>query len=172
MRKFTSLILLIIILFVSNGYYLYFKYLQHNIQQEIKQKIRKGLDEKDLEVIIVPFSNNKEIIWTKKNKEFKYKGAMYDIVKTKIKNGKSYYFCINDIREKQLITSFINNNNRRRNKTLIVIKKVLSNKYFFEKFSLKIIINKLDIYFSEYQQIYKSQTVDVLSPPPKFNFSA
>ncbi|NOZ35224.1 MAG: hypothetical protein GXO80_07995 [Chlorobi bacterium] len=170
MKKYTSLILLIIILFVSNEYYLYFKYLQYNIHQEVKQEIKKGLDEKDLTLIIVPFNNEKEIIWTKKNKEFKYKGSMYDIVKTKIKNKKNYYYCINDIKEKQLITSF-SKNNRRRKRTLYKIKQVLNNKYFFEKFSFQAAISKSDIYFCEHQQFYNSQTIEVLSPPPKFNFN-
>ncbi|MCF6185235.1 MAG: hypothetical protein L3J56_11575 [Bacteroidales bacterium] len=170
MKKYISFILLIIIVFVSNESYLYFKYLQHNIHQEIKQEIRKGLDEKDLTLIIVSSGNEKEIIWTKKNKEFKYKGLMYDIVKTKIKNKKNYYYCINDIKEKQLITSF-SKNNRRRKRTLLKIKKVLNNKYFFEKYSFKTTISKSDIYFCERQQFYNSQTLEVISPPPKFNFN-
>ncbi|NPA44194.1 MAG: hypothetical protein GXO49_01535, partial [Chlorobi bacterium] len=100
MKKSISLILLIVILLVSNGYYLYFKYLQNNIQKEMKQVVKSGLSEKDFSVIVVSEENEKEIIWIKKNKEFRYKGFMYDIVKTKQLNNKKYYYCINDIKEK------------------------------------------------------------------------
>ena len=170
MRKYISFILLIIILFFSNGYYLYFKYLQHNIQLEIKHGIRKGLKEKDLSIIIVSLNNEKEIEWTKKNKEFRYKGMMYDIVKTKIKSNKKIYYCINDIKEKKLIANYTKHN-RRRNKVLLKLKKILSNKYLPENYSINNKIGKANVYFAEYQFFYKSRFIGTLSPPPKFNFN-
>jgi hypothetical protein len=170
MRKYISLILLIIILFISNGYHLYFKYLQNNIQQEIKHKIRKGLKEKDLSIIVVSLNNEKEIEWIKKNKEFRYKGLMYDVVKTKIKINKKIYYCINDIKEKNLIANYTRHN-RRRNKVLLKLKKVLSNKYLPENYSINNKIKKANVYFAEYKFFYKSRFMETLSPPPKFNFN-
>ncbi|MDX1830090.1 MAG: hypothetical protein R3342_11145 [Lutibacter sp.] len=149
---------------------MYFKYLQHNIQQEINNEIKEGLNEKDLSVVIIPLKDENKIIWTKKNKEFKYKGLMYDVVKTKIKNGNRYYYCINDVKEKQLITSFFRNN-RRKNKSLLKLKKILSKKYLSNKFSKKISIKNTNIYLFENQEFYKSKILEVLSPPPEFNFS-
>lgn len=149
---------------------MYFKYLQHNIQQEINNEIKEGLNEKDLSVVIIPLKDENKIIWTKKNKEFKYKGLMYDVVKTKIKNGKKYYYCINDVKEKQLITSFFRNN-RRKNKFLFKLKKNLSKKYLSKKFSTKVSIKNTNVFVFENQAFYKSKILEVLSPPPKFNFS-
>jgi predicted transcriptional regulator len=149
---------------------LYFKYLQHNIQQEINNEIKEGLNEKDLSVVIIPLKDENKITWTKKNKEFKYKGLMYDVVKTKIKNGKKYYYCINDVKEKKLITSFFRNN-RRKNKSLLKLKKILSKKYLSKKFSKRISIKNTNLYLFENQEFYKSKILEVLSPPPEFNFS-
>ncbi len=169
MRKYISFILLIIILFISNGYHLYFKYLQHNIQHEIKHKIKNGLNENELFVIVVSTNNEKEIEWTKKNKEFRYKGEMYDLVKIKIKNNKKIYYCINDVKEEHLIANFTKQN-RRRNKILLRLKKLLNNKYFPKTYSVNNKILQANIYFTEYQFLYKSRFKEILSPPPKFNF--
>ncbi len=166
MKKYIPFILLIIILFISNGYHLYFKYLQKNIQYEIKQEIKNGLSEKDFKIIVVSADNAKEIIWIKKNKEFRFKGFMYDIVKTKQLNNKKYYYCINDIKEKNLIANYIRNN-RRRNKKIFSLQKILSNKYFPEKFSVNLKVNKADIYYAEYKQLWTSIYLEILSPPPK-----
>jgi hypothetical protein len=165
MKKYISFILLIIILFISNGYHLYFSYVQHSIQQEIKHKIRKGLSEKELTQIVISSNNENEITWIKKNKEFRYKGFMYDIVKIKIKNNKKYYYCINDLKEKNLIANYTRHNRRRKN-ILLRLRKVLSNKYFPEYFSVNIKTNTADIYFAEYQQLYDSVYLETLSPPP------
>jgi len=158
-----------IILLSSNGYHLYFIYLRHNIHQEVKRIIRKGLQEKDLSVITVSFDNEKEIEWTKKNKEFRYKGLMYDVVRTEIKNDKKIYYCINDVKEKILIANFTRHN-RRKNKVLLELKKLLNNKYFPEKYSLNSKVSKANIYFVDCQFLYKSRFKEILSPPPKFNF--
>lgn len=56
--------------------------------------------------IKVQFEVNKidfsKFVWLKKNKEFKYKGNLYDITKIiETKNGKKF-FCINDSYEKKI----------------------------------------------------------------------
>jgi len=170
MRKFISFILVIIFLFVSNGCYLFFKYLQHNIQQEVKHEIRAGLNENDLSIIVVLLNNEKKIEWIKKNKEFRYKSQMYDVVKTKIKNNKKYYYCRNDIKERDLIANFARHH-RRRNKILLKLIKLLSNKYFHQNYSINKKVSNTNFYFAEYQSLYKSRYTETLSLPPKFNFN-
>jgi hypothetical protein len=167
MKKYISLILLITILFVSNGYYLYFKHLQHKIKEEIKHEIKNKLSDNELSVVIISSENKKQISWKEKDKEFSYNGEMYDIVKTKTLNNKTYYYCIKDTKEKNLIANYTRHN-RRRNKTLLKLRKVLSNKYFPEKFIINTKTNNADIYFTDYQQNYTSVYLETLSPPPKF----
>ncbi len=166
MKKYTSLILLFIFMFVSGGYQIYFKYLQYDIKQEIKHEIRKGLSEQELTLIVISSKNENEIHWIKKDKEFRYKGLMYDVVKTKINDNKKYYYCINDIKEKNLIANYTRHN-KRRNKALLRLRKVLSDKYLPENLSDNLKIYKADIYFAEYRQNYNSIYLETLPPPPK-----
>ncbi len=169
MRKHFSYILLIIVLFFSIGYHLYFKYLQINIQQNIKLEIRKGIDEKDLSIIVVTSENEKEIEWIKKGKEFRYKGSMYDVVKTETLSNKKIYYCIDDIKERNLITNYTKQN-RKNNKTLLLLKKILSNKYFPENYLFNKSTVVKNISFSKYQSLYKSRFDPPSPPPPKFKF--
>ncbi len=166
MRKYISVLLLVLFLFVSNGYYLYFKYLQHTIRQEIKYEIRRGIDETELTVITILKDEENEIYWTEKNTEFKYKGAMYDIVKTEVKNNKTIYYCINDVKEQQLFTHFTKQNSSQ-NRTLIELRKVISNKYFPESYSINNSVKEMVKHFATYQFIYKSIAIEILSPPPQ-----
>ncbi len=153
-------------LFVSNGYYLYFKYLQYNIQHIIQQEIKKGMNEKELSLIIVSVKNKKEIFWIKKNKEFKYKDKMYDVVKIKILNKQKYFYCINDIKEKHLITIF-SENNKRKNNLVLKLSKILNNKYFPKTYFVNIHFNPIEVRFTENNLFYKSKIIDIISPPPK-----
>ncbi|NOX16822.1 MAG: hypothetical protein GXO87_00870 [Chlorobi bacterium] len=166
MRKYASIILLFIFMFVSGGYQIYFKYLQYDIRQEIKREIRTGLNEMDLTLVVVSSENENKINWIKKNKEFRYKGLMYDVVRIKTKDNKKYYYCINDIKEKNLIANYVRHN-KRRNKALLRLRKVLSNKYLPENPSENLKTYKDKIYFAKYRQSYNSIYLEILPPPPK-----
>jgi hypothetical protein len=169
MKRFISFILLFLFLFVSGGYYLYFRYLQRQIQQEVKTEIRKGLQEEELSLIVIPANGSQDILWTKKDKEFRYKGSMYDVVRTEVRGQKIYYYCLNDVKEKQLIARY-QRTNRRKAKTLLNLKRVMGNKYFAETVSLKINLCQTGILLPEYQKQYNSIIPETNSPPPEFNF--
>ena len=93
--------------------------MQYKIQKEVKQKIRKGLRDEDLSIIVVSVNDESEINWIKPQKEFRYKGEMYDVVNIKIENQKKYYYCIWDVKEKQLIANYNKTNNNKQNKERI-----------------------------------------------------
>ena len=169
MKRLVSFILLFLFLFISDGVYLYFRYLQHKIHQEIKTEIRKGLEEEDLSLIIIPVNSGQEILWTKKDKEFRYKGNMYDVVRTEVRGQKIYYYCLNDVKEKQLMARY-RSTNRRRAKMLMSLKRVMGSKYFSEKFSFKTDLYQTGILLTQYREQYHSLIPEVNSPPPKFNF--
>ena len=88
MRKYLSLILLIVVLFAGEGWYLSFIYLQHTVREEAEYEIRKGLKDEDLTLIVVTPGREQEITWTKKDREFRYRGSMYDVVRIKVREGK------------------------------------------------------------------------------------
>lgn len=169
MRKLTSLILLVVFLFMSDGYDIYFRYMQYTINTEIGKVIEGGVKDKDLTVIVVPLNNEREIKWIKKGKEFKYKGKMYDVAKVEIKGINKYYYCINDTKELQLLSDFAKHNNRK-NDIFLKQKKPIQHKYFQKEFSLNAGFYNLLNNFPKDKDHYKSKFIDVDSPPPKFNF--
>lgn len=101
--KKTAAILFILVLIVSQaGYYFYFTIHQRQAKREIKMLIRAGLPDTALNVI----TENSRMRWEKKDKEFHLDGEMYDVVKTIKKEGKTVYYCINDKKEKELVSNF------------------------------------------------------------------
>jgi hypothetical protein len=101
----------------------------------------------------------------KPKKILKYKGEMYDVVKIKNKGHKNYYYCICDIKEKQLIAHY--QKTQKKNNTEEKIKRVKNVKLFFQQFNYPI-----ELYCSDY--IYPQNSYKILvnyiiipSPPPK-----
>ncbi len=91
--------------FSQIGYYV----VAHQAQEQRKEYIRKflyqSIDENTLTVIDYT-TNNKNISWEEEGKEFFFNGNMYDLVKTKLINDKTYVYCINDEKEKELIDNY------------------------------------------------------------------
>jgi len=48
-------------------------------------------------------ANKHDIIWQEEGKEFLLQGKMYDVAKTKIVDGKTYHYCVSDIKEDQVL---------------------------------------------------------------------
>ena len=166
MKKIISYIILLLFVFTTSGYYLLFKHIKHEIHHEVEQKIKNGIDKNELTVFIFLTDEENSIHWIKKNKEFTVNGEMYDVVEIKIKNNKKYIYCLNDIKEKQLIARFTRHN-RRRNKILNIIKKVTADKYVPVQATIDQLNNETAVCFGIYNCNFKSITGDVYSPPPQ-----
>ncbi len=166
MKKVLSYILLFVFIFIINGYSVWLKHLQHQIKHEAELKIKKGIKEKDIDVLTFSLSEYYNIKWTKKYKEFTLNGKMYDVVKIKTKGSKKYIYCINDIKEKQLIAR-LTRHNRRRNKILNILKKITANKYLSSLVSHNQLNNETTVCFGIYNRRFNSIDIDVYSPPPE-----
>ena len=105
LKKFYTISILALMAFSQIGYYI----VAHQMQEQRKEYIRKllyqSIDENTLTVIDYT-SNNKKIFWEEEGKEFFFNRKMYDLVKTKLINGKTYFYCINDEKEKELIDNY------------------------------------------------------------------
>ena len=66
-----------------------------------------NIPDSSLEVIIAE-NHKDEIRWEEKGKEFSLKGVMYDVAKVIKKNDRTYLYCINDKKEKELLDDFLN----------------------------------------------------------------
>lgn len=105
MLKKLSLIIIITVLGYSQvGYYFVMRHFQDEQKEAIREKILAELKDEQLAVISV--NNNQNIYWEEEGKEFLLNGEMYDVVKTKIVNGKAMLYCINDKKEKSLIDNY------------------------------------------------------------------
>ena len=168
LRKYLALIVLMFFLFNIVGYYLLFSYVKNNIQKEVRREIRQGLAEKDLTIITVPISDESGICWLKAGKEFTYRGEMFDVVKIKIVKDKKCFYCINDTKEKKLISDFSKNN-----ESGPKARKLLSNFQYIYILQAGCFLNIIETSNHDYciRSFATASTVkEVTLPPPKFFF--
>jgi hypothetical protein len=162
LKKIIAVILLLVFLYNVSGYYIWFKLEQYNIKSEI----RNNSEIKALTLIIIPLNGKSGLVWTEDNKEFIYHGEMYDVVKVKTGNNSKYYYCINDKKEKQLLTDFIKKDSSQK-KSENIIQKVTVNKYQTKPFALIVYNQPITINYCILFNNYTSNISDIHSPPPK-----
>ena len=93
----------LLILFTSQvGYYFIYTIHQHIIKEKIERQLLAHIPESSLEVFVAEESGDK-IVWEEQNKEFSIDGVLYDVVRIKKSDGKTFLYCINDKQEKQLL---------------------------------------------------------------------
>lgn len=68
----------------------------------MERELLTQIPESSFELIVAEEVAGK-IEWEEKGKEFYLDGEMYDVAKIKIKNGKTYLYCLNDKKEKQIL---------------------------------------------------------------------
>ena len=71
---------------------------QLGIRHEIKQMIESGVAEDQLDKIVVTASNRDSLEW-EHEKEFRYNGAMFDVVRYSVHNDTIVYYCVADKNE-------------------------------------------------------------------------
>jgi hypothetical protein len=166
MKKFLSFFIVSVFLFNIGGYYLWYRLEQHCIQKEIQNKIREGMNDNAITLIILPADDETGICWIKPNKEFRYKSEMYDVIKIQSKQHKKFYYCINDTKEKHLITEFNKTHNAK--KALEKkIKRIFTYNLFINCFSILKNQNSFNLTFTTINFLYNSNLVEIHSPPPK-----
>jgi len=98
---------LLAILFTSQvGYYFIYTAHQFILKEEMEKELLAHIPESSLEVIIAEEVADK-IEWEEKNKEFSLEGILYDVARIEKKAGKTFLYCINDKKEKQLLDNLV-----------------------------------------------------------------
>lgn len=166
MKKYITILILSVFLFNIGGYYLWFSVLQYHVQNEIRQEIRKGLKEDDLTLIIVPAGGESSLRWIRPGKEFRYKGEMYDVVRTRNQHRQKQYYCIADTKEKQLIAAF-SKAHASKKETEKRLKRIFSYSFYFQRYSFLANQYGTEVSFASIPVLYKSNTVYIHSPPPR-----
>jgi len=104
-QRLTGIFLLVLFLHNLGGYYWVYHFLRRQAKSEMKAYIRKNHGN-DPGVSVFSEEQSKDFEWIEDH-EFRYRGMMYDIVKTEERNGKKYFHCVKDEREEELISAFL-----------------------------------------------------------------
>jgi hypothetical protein len=91
--------------------------MQKGIKKEMKKLIFSQIPTSQMETFIFPLDKDeclKRGIVFIEDWEFRYKGMMYDIVKSERVGDKIKYYCVNDKNEERLIDTFAKNNNKKK----------------------------------------------------------
>lgn len=166
MKKIAPYVVLIFFLFNTGGYYFWFRILQNRVQHEIEQKIINGLSVEDISIIIVPVNEDHSLSWIKPGKEFKYQGDRYDVIKSMTLNQQKHYYCIKDVKEKQLIAKYNKVHNSKKNAERRANRN-LNQQYFVKQFSYTVSIVSSEYRFATFTSQYKSVYLFHSSPPPR-----
>lgn len=89
-------------LYSQLGYYISSKISQWAIKEEMKERILKDVPDSLLTAVVLN-GNENNIDWEEEGKEFSFKGAMYDVVRSRMVEGKTVLYCSNDEKEDQLL---------------------------------------------------------------------
>lgn len=93
--------LIFVFSFTIGGPFVLFKTRQYIIKKEIKRKIKKGVPEEELTLVVVSDRNRPELEWIEPH-EFRFKGKMFDVVRVEERGDEQWYYCIRDDEETQL----------------------------------------------------------------------
>jgi hypothetical protein len=148
------------------GDYVWFRILQSEIVEEISHEIRMGMKKENLSKLILSKSETKHICWIKQDKEFIYRGEMYDVVNLRTQNQNLVIQCYKDVREKKLISDFTKTHDPKRTAELQT-KKIYSILYFQQILTLKKNTLVTDFLFPHCISLYKSNSILKHFPPPK-----
>lgn len=165
--KLTAYILILTLFFASVGTSLFFfPELQHIRTSMQKQLEKQG---KNIEFVFTKKAYGK-LDWTRKGKEFRFKGRMYDVSSVKTDGGNVHIFCLFDKEEtglRQKLKDFFSSSSDK-NMPLRQTVKVLSQKYFTADilsvsglFNFRILMLKPYLFSL---RIFENELAD---PPPK-----
>ena len=88
------------------GYYFVYTIQQHIIKEEIERELLTQIPDSSLDVVVEEDHSGK-LEWEEEGKEFSLNGDMYDVARIEIKDGKTYLYCINDKKEKEILNNLV-----------------------------------------------------------------
>lgn len=166
--------LLCLFLFNTMGYFFVFRINQSFIRSEVKGIIKAGCLKANYTLLKISNpKSNPDFKKTEKD-EFLYLGRMYDIVREWTKDDTTYFYCINDKQEEQLIAGFQSiqkfvpgtGSSDKAKHTLAILYHVITIALLNE---LTVPVQKqpVDFKFCEYTYQPHSSCQTPISPPPK-----
>jgi hypothetical protein len=149
------------------GYYFLFIYEQQNIKYQVLKSISQNHPFLNNNFVWIAVSQN-DIVWEEEGRELVINNNLYDVVTTSMHLGKSYYVCINDTQENDLIAQYCSYH-KKTNQT----KKSSFPEYHFTCISSLINLFKPSFFdytkqtYPVYRAFFVHNHSAVLYPPPK-----
>jgi hypothetical protein len=146
---------------------------QNKIENEFAQIINQNIASGILTILSFDKNQVKSLHWLKKN-EFRYKGDMYDVVMAKNgQDGKLYYYCFLDKKEKHLLVQLekhvnrnIADNDKNQKNERNFIKNIVKD-FFPVGQGFYLACNSIDLDFNTGNSDYHSVNPENNTPPPK-----
>lgn len=106
-KKPVSIVLTILMIYHTIGFYAAFHGLRYYVRHEVKQQIKRNIP--DSELAILSFDPNSgdflSIQWIDSH-EFRFRGEMFDVIRTTVDDrGIRTYACIRDTQEERLMAA-------------------------------------------------------------------
>ncbi|HTX88144.1 MAG TPA: hypothetical protein VMC08_04080 [Bacteroidales bacterium] len=101
-RKILAGFLVFLLLFNLSGYYFIFSYNRMLVRSQMRATIRSGESQDQEETLVIPVS---EVRWIDQ-KEFSYRGKLYDVVSCSFSGNTVTIKCINDRKEESLYSRY------------------------------------------------------------------
>lgn len=170
MKRLTCSILLFLVLSSQLG-----TYIVYVVQQELtKESIAQQMAQKLPQSALVKIKNSPAIEWEEEGREFYKDGSFYDIVKTEIIKGETWFYCINDTMQTQLYNNYTASLQShtdalplgKQSKQLVKF----SLSYFIIQSSASVfaLAHLNTTHYNTMSQEINSIALEVLAPPPRF----
>lgn len=178
-RKFKNILLVLIISlfsFNSFGFVIYFLVVRENIKESKFDEIKRNDSRSRIEILSFNSSDyeNGEAVQRINDREIRFQGKMYDIVKVLMHSGTIIIYCIHDEKEDRLEKEFADNM-RETNSGKIIL---MTQQKFISQINYVQLVKKPEIsspikkciYISSTKNSHAQKENEVLTPPPKSEF--
>lgn len=166
LKKIIPLIVLCIFLSGSGGYFFVFKIKQYVNSCNIRFEINKNLKNNLREELVFNSGDIRSLKWIKKQKEFIYRGQMFDVVKITATGKQLHYYCIKDAKEKKLISEF-RKRSRSSGQSNKIIRKLTQSHFIISSLPSKTFRHMYACCYGQPACLYFSPFCSTSSPPPK-----
>jgi hypothetical protein len=110
------------------------------------------------------------IQWEEKGEEFYLLGELYDVKKTVVLNGKTILYCVNDVKEEQLLQEMGNaaqQGNDKSHKSKFNLKFQIKDYLLTLTRYFSVSFVDLNRTFSIFEEICLNESPEILTPPPR-----
>jgi len=175
LKKIITISFLFILFFSQIGYAVVTMIQRYHIKQQVEKQLLATISENELQVIDAEL-NKKAIVWEEEGKEFSMDGQLYDVAKIKNENGKTLIYCLNDVKEEQLLEKYskavqsATDQNSSRNGGDHIVKFQLADCLLFNAQVLNSIPQTVPQKYFVFNDKVISSYKEITTPPPRFDY--